>query len=61
MPATAASPIRSAGDVQLAFCWSHCRRQFFELATPPAPIASEALQRIAELYQIEGDPWQERR
>ena len=44
------------GDVQLAFCWSHVRRNFYELATPgPAPIASEALQRIAALYAIEKD------
>jgi hypothetical protein len=29
------------GDVELAFCWSHMRRNFYELATPdPAPIAS---------------------
>lgn len=43
-------------DVQLAFCWSHVRRKFYELATPgPAPIASEALTRIAELYRIEGE------
>jgi transposase len=43
-------------DVQLAFCWSHVRRKFYELATPgPAPIASEALTRIAELYRIEQD------
>src|SRR5271155_5228059 len=42
------------GDVQLAFCWAHVRRRFYELATAgPAPIASEALQRIAELYAIE--------
>jgi transposase len=42
--------------VQLAFCWSHVRRKFYELATPgPAPIASEALARIAELYRIEAD------
>ena len=42
--------------VQLAFCWSHVRRKFYELATPgPAPIASEALTRIAELYRIEGE------
>ena len=41
-------------DVQLAFCWSHVRRKFYELATPgPAPIAGEALTRIAELYRIE--------
>ena len=44
------------GDVQLAFCWSHMRRNFYELATPgPAPIASEALKRIAEFYAIEKD------
>jgi len=42
------------GEVQLAFCWSHARRQFFELAAGgSAPIASEALQRIAPLYGIE--------
>ena len=40
--------------VALAFCWGHVRRRFFELAAAgPAPIASEALQRIARLYQIE--------
>lgn len=44
------------GDVQLAFCWSHVRRRFYELATAgPAPIASEALERIAGLYAIEND------
>ncbi len=44
------------GDVQLAFCWAHVRRNFYNLATPgPAPIASEALQRIAALYGIEKD------
>jgi hypothetical protein len=40
--------------VQLAFCWSHVRRRFYELtAAGPAPIASEALERIAALYRIE--------
>jgi transposase len=44
------------GDVRLAFCWSHVRRHFYELATPgPAPIASEALARIAALYRIEDE------
>ena len=44
------------GDVRLAFCWVHVRRNFYKLATPgPAPIASEALQRIAALYAIEKD------
>jgi transposase len=42
--------------VSLAFCWSHVRRKFYELAqSGPAPIATEALQRIAELYKIESD------
>jgi hypothetical protein len=40
----------------LAFCWAHLRRRFYELAAAgPAPIASEALRRIAELYRIEDD------
>ncbi|MGB7037901.1 MAG: IS66 family transposase, partial [Xanthobacteraceae bacterium] len=44
------------GDVQLAFCWSHVRRRFYELAAAgPAPIASEALERIAGLYNVEKD------
>jgi transposase len=34
----------------------HVRRRFYELAVAgPAPIASEALKRIAELYKIEDD------
>jgi transposase len=42
--------------VQLAFCWSHVRRRFYELAqSGPAPIATEALTRIAELYRTEGE------
>lgn len=44
------------GDVQLAFCWSHVRRRFYELAQGgAAPIASEALTRMAALYRIEGE------
>ncbi len=44
------------GDVQLAFCWSHVRRRFYELAQGGmAPIASEALSRIAALYRIEDE------
>ena len=46
--------IAGQNDVQLAFCWAHVRRKFYELAAAgPAPIASEALQRIAGLYEIE--------
>ena len=44
------------GDVELAFCWSHVRRRFYELAAAgSAPIASEALERIAGLYRIEAE------
>jgi transposase len=43
-------------EVSLAFCWSHVRRRFYELAqSGPAPIASEVLTRIAALYRIEDD------
>jgi transposase len=44
------------GDVKLAFCWAHVRRRFYELAAAgPAPIASEALERIAKLYAVESE------
>ena len=40
--------------ITLAFCWAHLRRRFFDLAKDGcAPIASEALERIAALYAIE--------
>ena len=40
--------------ITLAFCWAHLRRRFFDIAEAGhAPIASEALARIAELYAIE--------
>src|SRR5580700_3363096 len=40
--------------ITLAFCWAHLRRRFFDIAEGgPAPIASEALERIAALYGIE--------
>ena len=43
-------------SVRLAFCWSHVRRRFYELAAAGhSPIASEALERIAALYAIEKD------
>ena len=56
--------VASSGDataatddgIVLAHCWAHCRRRFFEIAHKrPAPIAREALQRIAELYEIEAE------
>src|SRR5258705_408363 len=40
--------------IMLAFCWAHLRRRFFDIAKGgDAPIASEALERIAALYAIE--------
>ena len=40
--------------IRLAFCWAHLRRKFFDIAKGGnAPIASEALERIAALYAIE--------
>jgi transposase len=45
---------RAGGPVTLAFCWAHWRRRFYEIAkASPAPIADEALRRIAALYAIE--------
>jgi hypothetical protein len=44
------------GDVVLAACWSHARRRFYEVAQATnAPIATEALRRIAELYAVEAE------
>jgi transposase len=49
-----ADPDREGGAVVLAFCWSHWRRQFYEIAKDgPAPVAEEMLRRIALLYAIE--------
>jgi transposase len=48
--------LAQTGDVRLAFCWSHVRRRFYELAAAgPAPIAAQALQWIGELYAVEAD------
>jgi transposase len=40
--------------IATAFCWAHLRRPFFEIARKGnAPIATQALLRIAQLYRIE--------
>ena len=40
--------------LNLAYCWSHWRRDFFDLAkTGTASISAEAVRRIADLYRIE--------
>lgn len=49
-------PEARAGPSALAFCWSHVRRGFYDLAKGGnAPIATEALQRIGALYDIEAE------
>ena len=49
-------PLAESGQVKLAFCWSHVRRPFYEIAAGGnAPIATEALKRIADLYAIEAE------
>jgi transposase len=40
--------------ITTAFCWAHCRRPFFDIARKgDAPIATQVLLRIAQLYRIE--------
>jgi len=47
---------RPGGPLVLAYCWSHFRRRFYDIAKAGnAPIASEALHRISELYAIEAE------
>lgn len=49
-----ANPARDGGAVTLAYCWLHWRRYFFDIDKGgAAPIAHEALERIAALYAIE--------
>ena len=51
-----AAPTRPGGPVTLAYCWSHLRRQFYEVYVGGnAPIATEALARIKLLYDIEAE------
>ncbi len=43
------------GNLRLANCWAHLRREFYDLFKPDGstPVAAEALRRIAEIYQVE--------
>uniref|UniRef100_UPI00053BDD67 IS66 family transposase n=1 Tax=Sphingomonas sp. 37zxx TaxID=1550073 RepID=UPI00053BDD67 len=45
---------RRQQQITLAFCWSHVRRKFFDLADK-SPVAAEVLQHIARLYAIESE------
>ncbi len=48
--------LTKGGAVRLAFCWSHVRRGFIDLAAKGASsVAAEVLTRIAALYRIEGE------
>lgn len=47
---------RRTTPLDLAFCWAHWRREFYDLAKGgAAPIADETLKRIAALYAIEAN------
>jgi transposase len=47
---------RPGGAITLAYCWSHFRRQFYDLAKGGnAPIATAALDKIGALYGIEDE------
>ena len=47
---------RQDGSIQLAFCWAHARRPFYEFfVSTRSPLAGEALARIAKLYEIEAE------
>ena len=47
---------RPGGPLELAYCWSHFRRRFYDIAKAgSAPIASETLARIGALYAIEAE------
>ena len=47
---------RADSSVQLAFCWVHMRRAFYQFhASTGSPIAAELLARVASLYAIEAE------
>lgn len=47
---------RKVEPLKEAACWAHARRKFFDLhAATDSPVAREALERVAVLYQIETD------
>jgi len=46
--------VKAADGPQLALCWAHARRKFYDIhVATKAPLAEEALRRIAALYEIE--------
>jgi transposase len=58
-------PNRKPGPILEAACWAHARRKLFELAAvSKAPLATEAVRRIDQLFAVEclinGKPAEER-
>ena len=48
--------IYAGGKIQEAACWAHVRRKFYDLqAARKSPVATEALERIGELYAVESE------
>jgi transposase len=46
--------LATGGHIQLAACWAHARRKFYEVhQATGSPVAAEALRRIGELYAIQ--------
>ena len=46
--------IYEAGRIREAACWAHVRRKFYDLVVAhKSPVATEALERIGALYEIE--------
>ncbi len=53
-PASSRSAAR--GGIDLAACWAHTRRKFYDVhQATGSPVAQEVLRRIAALYAIEAD------
>jgi hypothetical protein len=54
--------LAEGGDVRLAFCWSHVRRNFYELATPRtwADCERSASTYRSALRRRERHPWPRR-
>jgi transposase len=47
---------RADASVQLAFCWAHMRRYFYdEYVSTKSPLAAEVLVRVRTLYAIEAE------
>jgi len=49
-------PLAARRDIDLAACWAHARRKFYDVhQATGSPIAQEVLRRIAALYAIEAE------